>query len=225
MDKSLVTKKQRVHIIVSAMRMGTKEMPITAAQAIVNEFGNDPFLVLVSCLLSLRTKDAVSLAASRRLFHLAKKPHDLVRLSLSLIQNTIYPTGFYRKKSQQLIAVSQYLIDHFDGKVPSHEQELLSLPGVGRKTMNLVRGIAFGIPAICVDTHVHRIANRLGLVNTTTPEATEIALKDIVPEAMWVEFNTLLVMWGQNICTPLSPYCSTCPLASVCQQKGVTIHR
>lgn len=217
--------RDRAVAIVHQLRKATKSMAPPGAVEIIAHYGKDPFLVLVSCILSLRTKDTVSVPAAKRLFEHARKPHDLVRLSAETIQRLIYPVGFYRQKSQQLIELSHIIITQFQGKVPSGEQELLSLPGVGRKTMNLVRAEGFGIPALCVDTHVHRISNRLGLVATKTPEETEMALRALLPEEYWIEYSRLLVTWGQNICVPITPKCSTCAVASLCPQIGVVNRR
>jgi endonuclease-3 len=216
---------RRALAIIEGLRVATRIMTPPAAYEIVQEFGQDPFLILVSCILSLRTKDTVSLPASKRLFAHAKTPHQLVRLSLLLLQQLIYPTGFYIRKSQQLHALSAMIIEKYNGIVPSDEDQLLALPGVGRKTMNLVRGEGFGIPALCVDTHVHRISNRLGLVQTATPHETEQALKELLPSEYWIEYNRLLVVWGQNICVPISPKCSMCPIAPLCPKTGVKTHR
>ena len=196
-----------------------------AVTQIVKEYGRDPFLVLVSCLLSLRTKDTVSFPASQKLFQLAKNPQQLLKIPSSQLETIIYPVGFYRQKAKQLHEMSRQLIEQFDGKVPQTEQELLSLKGVGRKTANLVLGEGFGIPAICVDTHVHRISNRLGLVKTKTPEETEVALKELLPKRYWIAYNRLLVMWGQNVCVPISPFCSRCAIYDLCQRVGVKKHR
>ena len=196
-----------------------------AVTQIVKEYGRDPFLVLVSCLLSLRTKDTVSFPASQKLFQLAKNPQQLLKIPSSQLETIIYPVGFYRQKAKQLHEMSRQLIEQFDGKVPQTEQELLSLKGVGRKTANLVLGEGFGIQAICVDTHVHRISNRLGLVKTKTPEETEVALKELLPKRYWIAYNRLLVMWGQNVCVPISPFCSRCAIYDLCQRVGVKKHR
>ncbi|MFI5333395.1 MAG: endonuclease III domain-containing protein [Candidatus Babeliales bacterium] len=196
-----------------------------AASSIVKQYGQDPFLVLVSCLLSLRTKDTVSLPASIRLFEHARTPEQLRDLPLSHIEKLIYPTGFYKRKAQGLKYVSDQLITRFHGKVPNTFDDLISIKGIGPKTANLVLAEGFGIPAICVDTHVHRISNRLGLVSTKTPEETERALKELLPQEYWAEYNTLIVTWGQNICVPISPFCSKCPLFDVCPKIGVTKRR
>jgi len=193
--------------------------------SIVEEFGKDPFLILIGCILSLRTKDSVSLPASQRLFQIARTPQSILQLPIKKIEKIIYPVGFYRQKAKSLHEVSKKIIEVFGGKVPSNEKDLLSLKGVGRKTANLVLGEGFGIPAICVDTHVHRIANRLGLVKTKRPDETEKKLKKILPKKYWIEFNTLMVQWGQNICVPISPFCSKCAIAQWCPKVGVTKNR
>lgn len=200
-------------------------MTPTMTTSIILLFGRDPFLVLISCLLSLRTKDTVTLPVSIQLFKRVQSPEELLSLSDQEIEQLIYPVGFYRRKARLLKTVCKDLIDRFGSKVPNTEKELLSIKGVGRKTANLVLGEGFGIPAICVDTHVHRITNRLGLAQTTTPEETENALKKILPKVYWVEFNRLLVIWGQNICVPISPFCSKCALYDLCERKGVKKNR
>lgn len=192
-----------------------------AASEIIRLFGRDPFLVLMSTVLSLRTKDTVSLPASIRLFKIAKNPQKMVKLDLNSIEKAIYPVGFFRRKSFQIHQICQKLLDDYSGIVPSNKEQLLALPGVGLKTANLVLSEGFQIPALCVDIHVHRISNRLGLVVTKTPEETEKVLQKIIPQKYWIQFNELLVMWGQNQCVPVSPFCSTCPLKNGCPQKGV----
>ncbi len=184
-----------------------------------------PYHVLVACIISLRTKDEVTHAASRRLFRLADCPRDLASLEESTIADVIYPAGFYRTKARQLREIGRILESRHGGRVPSGEDELLALPGVGRKTANLVLGLGFGVPAICVDTHVHRISNRLGLVATRIPEETERALEKRLPRELWIDINDLLVTFGQNCCHPTSPRCSNCPLADICPRRGVTRSR
>ena len=206
----------RAEKIILALRKATADMQQPAVTQIINEHGKDPFFVLVSCLLSLRTKDIVSLPISQKLFQIIKTPQQLLALQREVLEEIIYSTGFFRQKARTLQKVSGKLIDTFGGRVPATEVDLLSLPGVGRKTANLVLGEVFGIPAICVDIHVHRIANRLGLVETKTPEQTEKQLQKILPKKYWIEINRLLVVWGQNICTPVSPFCSRCVLGKVC---------
>lgn len=196
-----------------------------ASSSIVAEYGKDPYLVLISCLLSLRTKDTVSWPASRRLFAHAKTPTQMLSLPVAQIKTLIYPCGFYRRKALLMHSVSQDLLDRFAGLVPQTREELISIPGVGIKTANLVLAVAFDIPAICVDTHVHRISNRLGLVRTKSVEETEKELMQVIPRELWGEYSRLLVMWGQNICVPVSPFCSKCPLFDLCPRVGVGKHR
>ena len=192
--------------------------PTTLAEV---ERTRDPFRVLVACIISLRTKDAVTAEASARLFARAETPAGLVRLGAARIARLIYPAGFYNTKARQIVEISRRLVRDYGGRVPADREALLGLPGVGRKTANLVLGLGFGIPAICVDTHVHRISNRLGLVATKTPEETERALELVLPRRVWIDINDLLVTFGQNVCHPTSPRCSTCVLASRCPRLGV----
>lgn len=220
-----VDKKERAIRIIQILRKATTGMEQPASVNIVKKYGQDPYLVLISCLLSLRTKDTVSFPASVRLFEHAKTPQQMLKLPVKTIEKLIYPTGFYRRKAHLLHEVSQDLLNRFGAKVPHAEQELLSINGVGRKTANLVLGVAFDIPAICVDTHVHRISNRLGLVKTKTTDETEQELKKILPPEYWIEYNHLLVQWGQNICVPIAPKCSQCAIAHLCPKMGVTKHR
>jgi len=191
----------------------------------VAEETRDPFKILISTVLSLRTKDAVTREASKKLFKRAKKPEDILKLSEREIQRLIFPVGFYRTKAKNIKKISMELIDRFNGKVPDNIEELLSLPGVGRKTANLVVTLSFDKMGICVDTHVHRISNRFGYVKTKTPEATEIELRKKLPKKWWKEYNDILVTWGQNVCTPISPRCSQCPVYKYCKRVGVENHR
>lgn len=217
--------KKRAISIIKMLQVATKGMVQPASTSITKQYGRNPFLILVSCILSLRTKDSVSLPASQRLFEHAQTPQALLLLSPATIAKLIYPTGFYRQKTKTILQICAILIETYDSHVPNSYEELIKLPGVGPKTANLTLAEGFNIPAICVDTHVHRISNRLGLVQTTTPEQTEIALKQLLPEEYWSEYNKLMVMWGQNICVPISPKCSICPLLPLCPQIGVTRHR
>lgn len=219
--ESLAERQQRAVKIIQVLRKATKGMVQPAITQIVNEFGRDPYLVLISCLLSLRTKDTVSLPASRRLFQFARTPQEMLKVPQAKIAEIIYPTGFYRQKAKLAHTISADLIERFGGKVPGSEADLLSLKGVGHKTANLVLGEGFGIPAICVDTHVHRISNRLGLVKSKNPQETEQQLKEVLPKKYWVEYNHLMVMWGQNICVPISPFCSRCAIFDLCERNGV----
>jgi len=184
-------------------------------------YQNDPYKVLISCLLSLRTKDSTTAQVSRELFKVAHSPKKMIQLPLSRLKKIIYPVGFYRNKARTLIGVSKRIVDDFNGKVPDTLEDLLSLKGVGRKTANLVLGLAFHKPAICVDIHVHRIPNRLGWIRTKEPFESELALQRIVPGRLWIELNTLLVTFGQNICVPVSPLCSKCFVYARCKRIGV----
>ena len=185
----------------------------------------DPFVILISTLLSLRTKDEVTELATERLFKLAATPAEMLKVPESKIAKTIYPVGFYRVKARTIHHVCRELIEHFDSRVPDNLEELLDIKGVGRKTANLVISLAYGKPGICVDTHVHRISNRLGYVSTSSPNETEFALREKLPEKYWIDYNDLLVTFGQNLCKPISPLCSQCPIHDHCMRIGVTVHR
>jgi len=185
----------------------------------------DPFRVLVSCLLSLRTKDETTGPAALRLFALADTPADLAALDEGRIAKAIFPVGFYRTKARTLRDISRILVERYAGQVPDDLEELLTLKGVGRKTANLVLTQGFGKAAMCVDTHVHRISNRWGYVRTKDPHATEMALRRKLPRPYWIDYNDLLVAFGQTICKPTSPLCRRCPVATYCPRRGVTRHR
>ena len=187
--------------------------------------GATPFQVLISTVLSLRTKDEVTAAASKRLFARADTPEAMVRLSPRTIEKLIYPVGFYKTKAGRLIEISRLILEQHGGLVPADLETLLTLPGVGRKTANLVMVEGFGQPAVCVDTHVHRISNRIGYVSTRNPEETEYALRDRLPKKHWIRYNELLVAFGQVICRPISPHCSRCPVSDMCPRIGVTKSR
>jgi endonuclease III len=186
---------------------------------------NAPFKILISTVLSLRTKDKTTEEASRRLFLRADDPSQMLRLSLSEIEKLIYPVGFYRVKAKNIHSICQSLLGQFAGQVPDDLEQLLSLQGVGRKTANLVITLGYGKYGICVDTHVHRISNRLGLVKTKTANDTESALRVILPKKYWIDFNNILVAYGQNICAPISPFCNSCKVSAYCQKEGVKSYR
>jgi endonuclease-3 len=185
----------------------------------------DAFRVLVSTIISTRTKDEVTAASADRLLSAAPDARRLAALPASRIAHLIFPAGFYRTKAANLRASARLLLERHAGRVPPGMEDLLALPGVGRKVANLVRGLAFGIDGICVDTHVHRISNRLGWVATRSPEDTEQALLAVLPRRYWIVANELMVRWGQSVCTPLSPRCSACPIARSCRRRGVTRFR
>jgi endonuclease III len=185
----------------------------------------DPFLVLVGTLLSLRTKDETTERAMAKLMARATTPREIMSLEDEELQELIYPVGFYRNKARTLKEVSKLIIEEYRGMVPDTVDELLKIKGVGRKTANLVVNEGYGKPAICVDTHVHRISNRLGLVETKNAYQTEIALTTVLPQQYWIVYNTLLVAFGQKVCKPISPLCTKCPLSHLCPRVGVTTHR
>lgn len=184
-----------------------------------------PYRILVSTVISARTKDEVTAGASERLFGAASNPEEMVRFDEEAIAKLIYPAGFYRTKARSILALSRKLIDDFASEVPEDLDLLLTLPGVGRKTANLVVTLAFGGPGICVDTHVHRIVNRTGALETSNPKETEFALRAVLPKRHWIEINDLLVTYGKEICTPISPHCSKCSLARHCARVGVARSR
>jgi endonuclease III len=195
-----------------------RELPIVTKLAGEHR---DPFEILISTLLSLRTKDEVTAVATERLFSLASTPAEMLRLSEEEIQRAIYPVGFYRNKAETILHVCRELIERFGSRVPDSIEELLTLKGVGRKTANLVVSLGFDKPGLCVDTHVHRISNRLGYVRTKNPEETEFALRAKLPPEYWSHYNTLLVAFGRNTCRPISPLCSRCPVEPYCDRVGV----
>lgn len=197
----------------------------TPSVTVVAEASRSPFKVLVSCIISLRTKDEVTTQASARLFDHAATPEAMQELTAGEIAGLIYPAGFYRTKAEQILEIARRLVAECGGKVPDRLDELLAFRGVGRKTANLVVTLGFGRPGICVDTHVHRICNRWGYVATRTPDATEMALRAQLPQEYWIEINDLLVAFGQNLCLPVSPCCSVCPLYEFCGRVGVVKSR
>ena len=209
-----------IHKIIAVLRREIHDMDIPIVTEISHR-SRDPFHILVSTILSLRTKDEVTRQAATRLLGKARSPQELLLLPEEDIARLIFPVGFYKTKARTLRQICRDLIDQYEGKVPSDLEELLKLKGVGRKTANLVLTLGFHKPGICVDTHVHRVSNRLGYVKTKTPEQTEMALREKLPKEYWIEYNDLLVTWGQNICRPISPFCSRCAVLPYCKQVGV----
>lgn len=179
---------------------------------------DDPYLVLISCILSLRTNDRTTYPATLRMLELGRTPKDFANLDVKVLEKAIYPVGFYANKAQQIVTLSQELVEKYDSKVPDEIEELIKFKGVGRKTANLVLSEGFKKPAICVDVHVHRIFNRLGYVKTLTPEETEFALRAKLPEKHWIDINSLLVTHGQNVCKPIKPKCEECPIEKYCKK-------
>jgi endonuclease-3 len=211
---------QVVKILKKELDLG--EMPIVSHLA---ENQRDPFVILISTLLSLRTKDEVTAEATDRLFALASTPREILDIPQETIEKAIYPVGFYRVKAKTIHSVCQDLLERFGSQVPDNLEDLLSMKGVGRKTANLVVSLAFGKPGICVDTHVHRISNRLGYVITKTPDETEFALRAKLPPRHWIIYNTLMVAFGRKTCKPVSPLCSVCPVRNYCDRTGVGLSR
>lgn len=210
----------QIHEVIGILRRETKKWDVPIV-TLMSQTERNPFKILIATVLSLRTKDEVTAKAADRLFQVADNPYDMMKLDEEEIAALIYPVGFYRRKAKNIKEICKVLIDKYDGKVPDDIDELLKLPGVGRKTANLVVTLGYGKPGICVDTHVHRISNRLGYVDTKTPEETEFALRKKLPKEYWIEINDLLVSLGQHICHPTSPKCSQCPIEEYCEKRGV----
>jgi len=209
---------------ITLLKAAIRQWPEPIVGVVAKE-SRDPFCVLIATVLSLRTKDRTTAEASARLFALATTPATMAALPERRIASVIYPVGFYRTKAKAIRAICGQLLDRHGGQVPHTLDELLALPGVGRKTANLVLTVGFGLPGICVDTHVHRISNRWGYVKTKSPDETEMALRAKLPRRYWIIFNDLLVPYGQNLCAPVSPWCSRCRLESMCDRVGVRTHR
>jgi endonuclease-3 len=217
-------RNEEIHAALRILRREVRQWQEPVVGVVAKE-SRDPFRILIACVLSLRTKDRTTAEASRRLFALADAPASMLRVPLPKIQTAIYPVGFYRTKSKQIHAISRRLLDVYDGRVPDSIEDLLTLPGVGRKTANLVVTVGYSKPGICVDIHVHRISNRWGYITTKTPAQSEQALCRKLPPKYWITYNDLLVPFGQNICQPVSPYCSRCKLIKYCDRVGVTRSR
>ncbi|MFP4380645.1 MAG: endonuclease III domain-containing protein [Candidatus Sumerlaeia bacterium] len=181
----------------------------------------EPFKVLIATVLSLRTKDDCTAEAAKRLFKLADTPRKILNLDEKTIAQAVYPVGFYNTKAKNILDICQNLVDRYNGQTPDEIDELLTLKGVGRKVANLVLTQGYNKPAICVDTHVHRITNRWGYVETSHPDETEMVLREVLPKKHWIIINDLLVTYGQNLCMPTSPWCSKCKIRDYCEQKGV----
>lgn len=209
--------------VLKALGRAIRSMEEPAVEKIAEETQDDPFRVLIATLLSAQTKDAVTAAASARLFKVARTPRTMAALPVSRIEKLIYPVSFYRNKARHVKQACRQILDNFGGVVPDTMDELLTLAGVGRKTANLVLILSHASrDNICVDTHVHRISNRLGWVKTRTPEQTEQALYAVVPRKWWPDVNLYLVTWGQNVCRPVYPRCRACVASTMCPRTGVT---
>jgi endonuclease-3 len=210
-----------IHHIVRILRREVRRWKVPA----LARSSETPFRALVSCILSLRTQDRTTEAASARLFAAADTPEALLRMRTSRIEKRIYPVSFYRVKAKTIREISRRILEDHGGAVPDTIDDLVSLPGVGRKTANIVITLGFGKPGIAVDVHVHRISNRLGYVRTKEADETESALREKLPKRYWIEFNDLLVTFGQNLCKPVSPFCSECAIANYCDRVGVVRSR
>jgi endonuclease-3 len=218
-QRKVVTGKSVAKLLRVLKREAPKwNAPIVALAAQQNQ---SPFLTLIGCILSLRTKDQMTAVACEHLFAQARTPEEMLALAPKTLEKLIYPVGFYRTKARVIRGISVDLIEKFGGRVPDNIDDLLTLNGVGRKTANLVVTQAFRKPGICVDTHVHRISNRWGLVASTTPDKTEMALRAVLPRRHWIDYNTTLVAFGQTLCQPVSPWCSRCPIETACPKIGV----
>ena len=218
-------REDQIHAAIKILRREVRQWQEPVVGVVARESARDPFRILISCLLSLRTKDKTTSEASARLFALAYTPAGLLKLSQRRIERAIYPVGFYRTKAKAIHAICRRLLQVYEGKVPQSIDELITLAGVGRKTANLVVTVGYKKPGICVDIHVHRISNRWGYVKTRTPEETEQELRARLPKRYWITFNDLLVPYGQNLCQPVSPFCSRCKLIDMCDRVGVVRSR
>ncbi len=222
--KSMAAAEPRWAVIFKILNdfMSAFELP---SVSLIGQENGTPYKILISTLISLRTKDEVTLTASRRLFEKADTPVRMMKLSTEEIEELIYPCGFFRVKAGNILKISERILEEYGGEVPRTAEELLAFPGVGLKTANLVLSLGFAIPAICVDTHVHRIANRFGWIETSKPDDSVGALEKVLPREHWIEINELLVLYGQQICTPRNPRCSECELSPDCRKVGVSRSR
>ncbi len=214
-----------IHAVLRIVRREVRRWQEPVVGVIARESDRDPFRVLIATVLSLRTKDQTTAAASARLFAEADTPAAMGALSALRLERLIYPVGFYRTKAAQILKICRMLLDQHDGKVPDALDALVALPGVGRKTANLVLTVGYQKPGICVDIHVHRISNRWGYIKTKAPDGSEMALRQKLPRRYWITYNDLLVPYGQHLCQPVSPRCSECKLTAYCARIGVTKSR
>lgn len=211
--------------IITLLEKNTKLFTPPLIEQIIDEYGKNSYLILIACILSLRAKDVSTIHVCRALFAKARTADHMLKISQAELEKIIFKSGFYKNKAKIIHSISNELLSKFGGEVPRAYDQLIEIKGIGPKTANLVMGLAFDQPTICVDTHVHRISNRLGLIKSKTPARTEIELKKILDKKYWIRWNKLMVMWGQNICTPTSPKCSLCAVFNYCQKIGVKKHR
>lgn len=214
-----------IHAVLRIVRREVRRWQEPVVGVVARESDRDPFRILIATVLSLRTKDQTTADASARLFALADTPAALLAVSAPRIERLIYPVGFYRTKARQIREICALLLSRHQGRVPDDLEALVALPGVGRKTANLVVTVGYQKPGICVDTHVHRISNRWGYIKTKTPDESEVALRKKLPPRHWITYNDLLVPYGQNLCLPVSPRCSQCKLTRYCARVGVRTSR
>ncbi len=217
-------KEDDIHVFLRLVKKSLKQWPVPFVDHLAKQ-GSDPYKILLACILSLRTRDRVTAEASERLFAIASDPYSMSEMDLQKIEKAIFPVGFFRTKAKQIQAMSQKICKDFNGKTPDSIDDLLILPGVGRKTANLVVTLGHKKHGICVDTHVHRVCNRWGYVETEIPEKTEEILRKKLPRKFWIPLNSLLVPFGQNQCVPISPWCSSCELSQFCEKVGVVSRR
>lgn len=221
-----MTSQEEIIKVIEILKKNKSKFRTTALMDISKATGRDPFKVLISCILSLRTKDKVTAEASRKLYEKAETPEEILELSIKQIENLIFPVGFYKTKAKRIKGICRDIIGKYKGKVPDTLDELLKLKGVGRKTANILMVYGHGKKDhIPVDVHCHRLPNRLGWVKTKRPEETEQELMKIIPKKYWMDFNDLFVQYGQNICVPVSPFCSKCFIYDYCKRVGVHRNR
>lgn len=214
-----------IHTVLRIVRREVRHWQEPVVGLVARQSARDPFRILIATVLSLRTKDQTTADASARLFAVADTPAALLTLSPRRLERLIYPVGFYRTKAAQILRISRILLAEYSGNVPDDIDALVALPGVGRKTANLVVTVGYNKPGICVDIHVHRISNRWGYIKTTSPEESEVALRKKLPRRHWITYNDLLVPFGQNLCQPVSPWCSKCKLTKYCERVGIAKSR
>ncbi len=214
-----------IHEVISILEDETSRWNDTALTLVAEQTRRDPFRILIGTVLSIRTKDETTAVACERLFKLADNPETMLTLPEKTVDSTIYPVGFHTTKARNILEICRILVGDFNSNVPDDIDTLVTLPGVGRKTANLVVTIGYGKPGICVDVHVHRISNRWGYIDTRNPDKSEFALREKLPSEYWIRYNDLLVMYGQNLCKPVSPFCSRCRLSSFCDRIDVGKHR
>jgi endonuclease III len=216
---------EKIHIIMKTLEKHFHYAERTTLNRMRQDSEKNPFKILISCLLSLRSRDETTERISRELFKIADSPERILKIPLTRLEGIIYSTGHYHKKALVLKHVSYELLSRFNGKVPDVKEDLLSIKGIGPKTANIVLNFAFDKPTLPIDTHCHRIPNRLGWIITKTPEQTEKELEKILPKQYWFEFNGIFVLFGRTICTPISPWCSKCPVNRYCSKVNVITRR